>query len=39
MLLGLNQASMVDAYRLEAGVDWTIRFDRLKKGEITGNRP
>jgi S-adenosylmethionine hydrolase len=39
ILLGLNQASMVDAYRLEAGVDWTIRFDRLEKGEIAGNRP
>jgi S-adenosylmethionine hydrolase len=27
MILGLNQASMVDTYGLEAGNDWKIRLE------------
>jgi S-adenosylmethionine hydrolase len=35
MILGLNQASMVDAYRLEAGIDWKIRFEIIDSNKIT----
>jgi S-adenosylmethionine hydrolase len=33
MILGLNQASMTDAYGIEAGADWKIRIDKLKNQE------
>jgi S-adenosylmethionine hydrolase len=32
MILSLNQASIVDKYRLEAGTDWKIRFERYQLG-------
>jgi S-adenosylmethionine hydrolase len=29
MIIGLNQASFVDKYGLEAGADWKVRFERV----------